>query len=165
MDPEKRLILEIGCGNKKVFSESIGLDVRPVEGVDVVADAHELPFDDEYFDHVYSSHVIEHFSHQDVKDVLEEWVRVLKKGGIFEIRCPDLRARAFIFAFMPSKGNIKNIYGAQDYPENFHQCGFSSNLLKELLSEVGIGKIKRINDGFRGIPFLPSDLHLKGIKL
>lgn len=47
---------------KKSFPESTGLDVRPVEGVDVVADAHKLPFDDGYFDHVFSSHVIEHFS-------------------------------------------------------------------------------------------------------
>lgn len=165
VNSNKKLILEIGCGGKKVFPESIGLDVRPLKGVDVIADAHDLPFEDEHFDHVYSSHVIEHFSHREVKEVLEEWVRVLKKGGTFEIRCPDLRARAFLFAIRPGTENIRNIYGSQDYPENFHHCGFSSSLLKELLFESGIGQIKRLYDGYKGIPFLPSDLHLKGIKL
>lgn len=161
----KKLILEIGCGNKKVFPESIGLDARPLKGVDVIADAHNLPFEDEYFDHVYSSHVIEHFSHKNVKEVLNEWVRVLKKGGLFEVKCPDLRARSLIFAIKPTWGTIRNIYGSQDYPENFHKCGFSSNLLKELLTHAGIGKIKRVYGGYKGIPFLPSDLHLIGVKL
>lgn len=164
MKSKKKLILEIGCGGKKVFPNSVGLDIRPIEGVDVVADARRLPFDDNYFDHVYSSHVIEHFSHQEVKDVLIEWIRVLKDGGIFELRCPDLRLRALIFALNPKKQDIINIYGEQDYPENQHRCGFSYGLLKKILLESGIIKITRINDGFKGVPFLPSDLHIKGFK-
>jgi predicted SAM-dependent methyltransferase len=34
------------------------------------------------------SHVIEHFSHREVKDVVRELVLRLKKGGTIEIRCP-----------------------------------------------------------------------------
>lgn len=164
MTHKDKLILEIGCGTTKVFQDSIGLDVRQVEGVDVVADARQLPFKDEYFDHVYSSHVIEHFSHREVKDVLDEWIRVLKVGGIFELRCPDLRLRALIFALNPKKQDIINIYGEQDYPENQHMCGFSYGILKKTLTELGIIKIKRFYEGYKGIPFLPSDLHIEGIK-
>lgn len=161
---EKKLILEIGCGVKKVFPDSIGLDVRPVEGVDVVADARKLPFDDEYFDHVYSSHVIEHFSHREIEDVFREWIRVLKVGGKFELRCPDLRLRALIFALNPKKQDIVNIYGEQDYPENQHMCGFTYGIIKKNLNQLNIIKIRRIYDGYKGIPFLPSDLHIEGIK-
>lgn len=164
--PEKygKLILEIGCGPKKEFENSIGLDIRPLEGIDVVGDAREIPFGDEYFDHVYSSHVIEHFSHQEVRNVLKEWIRVLKEGGTFEIRCPDFRMRSLIFAVRPSWKNIKNVYGGQDYTANYHHCGFSQGLLKEILNELGIVKIKRSYDGYKGIPFIPCDLHLKGVK-
>lgn len=159
---KKELILEIGCGGTKVFSNSIGLDIRSVDGVDVVADARKLPFEDEYFDHVYSSHVIEHFSHREVQAVLEEWVRVLKIGGKFELRCPDLRLRALIFALNPKKQDIANIYGEQDYIENTHKCGFSYGLLKKMLYDIEVVNIRRCYDGFRGIPFLPSDLHVIG---
>ena len=164
MKNTNKLILEIGCGENKQFKESIGLDIRPLKCVDVVSDARKLPFEDNHFDHVYSSHVIEHFSHQEVESVLKEWVRVLKIGGIFEIRCPDFRMRTLFFALRPNWDDIKNIYGEQDYDANYHKCGFSYDLMKKILNKVGIIKIRRVYDGYKGIPFLPSDLHIKGIK-
>jgi predicted SAM-dependent methyltransferase len=158
------MILEIGCGENKQFKNSIGFDIRKLEGVDIVGDARKLPFEDEYFDHVFSSHVIEHFSHKEVEDVLREWIRVLKIGGTFEMRCPDLRIRALIFAINPQKKDIINIYGEQDYDANYHQCGFSYSILKDVLEDLDIFKLKRIFDGYKGIPFLPRDLHIIGIK-
>jgi predicted SAM-dependent methyltransferase len=120
---DKGLVLDIGCGENK--KGDIGIDIRETKVVDIVADARFLPFRDYSFDSVYSSHTIEHFSHREVKNVLAEWVRVLKKGGVMEIRCPDLRARAFLFFLKPSWQNVRYIYGAQDYEGNYHKCGFS----------------------------------------
>ena len=74
-----KLVLDIGCGEKKLKG-AIGVDVRKTKDVDIIADARYLPFKDEVFDHVYSSHLIEHFSHREVKEVIKEWVRVLKRG-------------------------------------------------------------------------------------
>lgn len=160
----KKWICEVGCGDKKVIKESIGIDIRKTGEIDIVADARNLPFKENCFYHVYSSHVIEHFSHIEVKDVLREWIRVLKEGGTFELRCPDLRARALIFSINPSWENLRNIYGDQDYPENYHKCGFSYKIAKEVLEEFGIIKIKRIINGYKGIPFIPDSLHISGIK-
>jgi predicted SAM-dependent methyltransferase len=159
---DKGLVLDIGCGEDK--KGDIGIDIRKTNVVDVIADARFLPFRDESFNHVYSSHLIEHFSHREVKDVLVEWVRVLKKGGVLEIRCPDLRARALLFFLNPSWQNVRNIYGAQDYAGNYHKCGFSYGLLKDLLESCGIHKVKRVIKGYKGIPFLPDCLHVKGVK-
>jgi predicted SAM-dependent methyltransferase len=53
--------LDIGCGEIK--KGDIGLDFRRTKFVDVIADARMLPFKSESFEHVYSSAVIEHFSH------------------------------------------------------------------------------------------------------
>jgi len=158
--------LDIGCGDNKRMG-FIGVDIRRTKVVDVIADARKLPFRDCSFDHVHSSHLIEHFSHREVKNVLAEWVRVLKKGGILEILCPDLRARALLFFLNPSWQNVINIYGGQDYAGNYHKCGFSYGPLKELLKSCGIIKVKRVVKikGYKNLPFIPEDLHVKGIKV
>jgi ubiquinone/menaquinone biosynthesis C-methylase UbiE len=93
------MILDIGCGEAK--RGSIGIDFRKTKSVDVIADARFLPFKNESFNYVFSSAVIEHFSHRTVKNVLSEWTRVLTHNGVIEIKCPDLRARAFIFFLIP----------------------------------------------------------------
>jgi predicted SAM-dependent methyltransferase len=156
------LILDIGCGLCK--KGHIGIDVRKTRDVDVVADVRQLPFRADVFDHIYSSAVIEHFSHREIRQLICEWTRVLRRGGLFEIECPDLRARAFLFFLNPSWKNIEDIYGGQDYIYNYHKCGFSFELLKSLLESCGIIRIKRVIKGYKGIPFLPDCLHVKGIK-
>jgi predicted SAM-dependent methyltransferase len=158
------LIIEIGVGERRVYENSVCVDIRRTSLTDVIADVRYLPFKDESFDKIFSSHVIEHFSHREVKTVLCEWLRILKNNGEIEIRCPDLRARSFLFALRPSLQDIENIYGKQDYTENYHKCGFSFNLLREMLTDCGIVNVMRIWDGYKGIPFIPSDLHIKGKK-
>jgi predicted SAM-dependent methyltransferase len=154
--------LDIGCGDIK--KGDIGLDFRKTSQVDVIGDARFLPFKNAMFDHVFSAQVIEHFSHKQVKDILFEWTRVLKIDGTFELQCPDLRARALILFMNPSWKNIVDIYGGQDYEGNYHKCGFSYKLLRSLLFSCGITKVKRVINGYKGIPFLPDCLHVKGIK-
>ena len=70
-------LLDIGCGDRK-RQGALGLDIQVTKDVDVIADARKLPFRDEAFDHVYSSHVLEYFSHREVLKVLRKWIRVLK---------------------------------------------------------------------------------------
>lgn len=55
--------------------------------VDVVAEGDNLPFKDESYDFVISSHVIEHFF--DPVKAIKEWFRVIKKGGYIFIICPN----------------------------------------------------------------------------
>lgn len=157
------MMLDIGCGESAKKGD-IGLDLRKTSWVDVVADARMLPFKDECFDHVYSSHLIEHFGYQEVGNVLTEWIRVLKRNGLIEIRCPDLRARALLFFLNPTWQNVRNIYGGQDYAGNYHRCGFSYGLLKRLLESCGIRDVRRIIRGYKGIPFIPDCLHVRGVK-
>jgi len=158
------LILEIGCGNIKDYADSICLDIRLTNKVDVLADARHLPFIEGCFSLVYSSHTIEHFSHREQTRVLTEWIRVLHEGGKLEIKCPDLRARALIFAIRPSQRDVSNIYGEQDYDENFHKCGYSFGLLRESLNRLGIQGVRRVFRGHGLIPFIPDCLHIKGTK-
>jgi SAM-dependent methyltransferase len=54
--------------------------------VDVIADAVQLPFKNEQFDFVLSSHLIEHLF--DPIAGMKEWIRVIKKGGYIFTICP-----------------------------------------------------------------------------
>lgn len=54
--------------------------------VDIVANGDNLPLEDESVDFVISSHVIEHFF--DPIKAINEWLRIIKKGGYIFIICP-----------------------------------------------------------------------------
>lgn len=49
-----------------------------------------IPFDDNSFDFVYHSHVLEHFSKEDGETFVKECHRVLKPGAVIRIAIPDL---------------------------------------------------------------------------
>ncbi len=50
----------------------------------------KLPFEDNRFEGVYTSHCIEHLTDDNAKHVIREVYRVLKKDGIFRIIVPDI---------------------------------------------------------------------------
>ncbi|MCR6692460.1 MAG: class I SAM-dependent methyltransferase [archaeon YNP-LCB-003-016] len=65
-----KLELDIGCGEKK-RPGMIGLDIKRTANVDIIGDARYLPFKDSCFDKIYSSHMIEHISHREIKKPLK----------------------------------------------------------------------------------------------
>ena len=72
-------------------SAAIARDLVTANGLDaeriVGASGEALPFDDDHFDIVYSSNVLEHTT--DPAQVLREAVRVAKPGGVVQIICPN----------------------------------------------------------------------------
>lgn len=75
--------LDIGCANSPyadLFPNRVGFDERPAPGVDVVGDAHALPFGDGSFEQVVCTEVLEHL-HTPQK-AIDEMYRVLKPGGV-----------------------------------------------------------------------------------
>lgn len=75
--------LDVGCGGtsgyREFFPNRIGVDAKDGPGVDVVGDAHNLPFKNEEFKVVICIEVLEHL-HSPNKAV-HEMQRVLEKGG------------------------------------------------------------------------------------
>ena len=76
---EKYERLEIGAGpNKRVG----WLTLDSCSGADVVWNLNrKLPFPDNCFDEIYSSHVLEHFSPSQLDSLLSELYRVLSPNG------------------------------------------------------------------------------------
>jgi len=90
-------ILEVGSGYRKFYKNALGLDhlrgfTYPncdYNQPDYVCEAESLPFKDETFDTAVAIHVIEHF--EDTLDIINEWMRVLKVGGLLCLIVPDKR--------------------------------------------------------------------------
>ena len=51
-----------------------------------------LPFNDNYFGAIYSSHLLEHLYLEEAKHLLKECFRILEPHGILRMVVPDLRA-------------------------------------------------------------------------
>jgi SAM-dependent methyltransferase len=90
-------LLDFGCGEKpyeELFSvtEYIGLDYNgegetySKQNVDVFYNGKDIPFDDNYFDSVFSTEVFEHVFNPE--QIIPELHRVLKPGGKMLITCP-----------------------------------------------------------------------------
>ena len=92
-------VLNIGCGSnigcgwrlwKNIKSHNVtNVDIKMGKGVDLVADAHNLPFSDNTFDSIIMQAVVEHL-HSPNK-AIEEAYRVLKKGGYIYLEVPFLQ--------------------------------------------------------------------------
>ena len=84
--------LNLGCGTHYSKSnEWTNVDfISTGEGVMAHNLLAGIPFQDNSFDGVYHSHVLEHFSKQDGEKFISECLRVLKKGGVLRIAIPDL---------------------------------------------------------------------------
>ena len=90
-------LLDFGCGSKPYKSlfnvdEYIGLDTHNSghlhinENIDVLYDGKKIPFDDNYFDHIFSSEVLEHVFN--INETMSELNRVLKINGKILITLP-----------------------------------------------------------------------------
>lgn len=88
--------LNLGCGSS--YSEKkewTNLDfVLMAEGIVAHNLLKGIPFENESFDLVYHSHLLEHFSKGDGEKLIGECFRVLKPGGIIRIAVPDLEGIA-----------------------------------------------------------------------
>lgn len=74
------VVAEIGSGNRRLRPDTINIDVHPWENVDILADAHDLPFVDGSLDGIVCAWVLEHLKNP--TRAIEEFRRTLKPGGV-----------------------------------------------------------------------------------
>lgn len=90
-DSHQRL-LNLGCGSR--YREGwTNVDITSSDPSIIAHDLRQrLPFDDQSFDLVYHSHVLEHFDRNAARVFLRECFRVLRPDGLIRVAVPDLEA-------------------------------------------------------------------------
>ena len=82
--------LNVGCGSS-FHPAWTNIDLVPSAPSVVQFDIRKgIPFPNDYFDAVYSSHMIEHLQPHEAERLMQEAARVAKPGGILRIVTPDL---------------------------------------------------------------------------
>ena len=140
-------ILDLGCGVKpyrslfKDVEDFVGFDIEDDEGVDRVGVNWDLPFDDNEFDGLISTQVLEHTAK--IPETIKEIKRVVKKNGLVFISVP------FVFP----------IHGA---PYDYYR--FTKFGLMEVFKEFDIIEIKE-SSGYIATQFRMFNVFLNFIPL
>ncbi len=108
-------IINLGSGVHTVREDAVNVDILPLEGVDVVADVHNLPFYDNSADAVVAEFMLEHL--KDPETAVAEMFRVLKPGGMIYISTP------FIIGYHSSPGDYYRwtTEGLRELLKDFHE--------------------------------------------
>lgn len=168
--------LNLGCGDK-ILPGYVNVDVaetRAGKRPDVLCDLHHLaPFEDNSADEILSVHVVEHFWRWEVVDVLKEWVRVLKPGGLMVLECPNLKSACETFLSNPEfhagpgpegQKTMWVFYGDPSWrdPLMVHRWGYTPQSLAALMAEVSLVNIRQEPAQFKLRE--PRDMRLVGEK-
>jgi len=131
--------LNLGCGHLPLHGFA-NVDRRRLPGVDVVAEAADLPVEPGTVDEIFSAHMIEHFPIEELKRrLMPYWFSVLRPGGTFRAVTPDVGAMIddFVHGGTSFETLHEVVYGGQEYEGDFHFVGFTTTSVVRLLKETG----------------------------
>jgi SAM-dependent methyltransferase len=162
-----KVAYNLGCGKKK-WTGWIGVDIS--EEADLRCDLRTLDIDTETADAIAAIHVLEHFYVWEALDLILEWKRVLKPGGvmILELPCFDKifdyiaecrvqnQPMEMFMTWLPLFGDPKHMDEAM-----CHKWGYTASMAVNLLDAAGMREIKVLPAKYH-FPF--RDMRIEAIK-
>ena len=138
--------LHLGCG-RRFIPGFVNVDIAALPHVDMVADVRRLEsVANGAAELVYASHVLEHFGRGEYMEVLREWHRVLRPGGVLRLSVPDFAACAAVYYEQGLvdglTGLIGLVTGGQRDTFDFHKMIFDRELLSQGLLRVGFKNVR-----------------------
>lgn len=147
-----RRFVEVGSGLAPSPGH-IHIDVSPrAKDLDLVSRGDRLRLPSEWADGLLSIHMIEHVSPFGVRRTLEEWHRVVRRGGVLQIHTPDAHAlmrileahdgessfwavQSIIYGYGHGPDSAGNSEELRESPD--HRQIFTAAMLTETLTEIG----------------------------
>lgn len=139
--------LHLGCG-KRFLPGYVHVDIADYPHIDIKAPAHDLSaIEDGQVDLVYASHLLEYWDRFAVRNVLKEWIRVLRPGGVLRVGVPDFEKLIQVYR---TTGDLESIigplYGRMAVPGSegyiYHKTTYDRKLLQSILEEVGFRDVR-----------------------
>lgn len=167
---EAEFKIHLGCGSNILPSYQNIDKYNPK--ADIQADAKELPYPDNTVDEIFTAHMVEHISYSDFLKALQEWKRVLKKGGRLIIRCPNFEKclQNWLDANYEKRWGKNNeginfITGAQNKGLGHrHRNLFTIKRLRNLVSRIGFKVLEAHSYPSRDGKYPDHDILLRAIK-
>lgn len=140
-------------GRDRLVPGFLTVDLYEGKGVDIREDIGSLlSIKDKSVSEIYASHCLEHFPHPKTKEVLGNWLRVLKPNGKAYISVPDFAAMIRLYKDFGLNEFIRNmLYGDQGYPLAYHYNAFTYSTLARALVECGFSNVRNIPEMPYGI--------------
>jgi SAM-dependent methyltransferase len=123
LDPRRQLVVDVGCGNRRLDPDVIGIDLFDYDAVDVVCDLTALPFKPGSVDAFVSRSVLEHV--RDPAAAVRHLLRCTRPGGLGVHLIP------FLFPFHASPHDY------QRYTHKGHEVLFAGYELVEQRNATG----------------------------
>lgn len=134
--------------------------------------AKRFPYPADYFDAVFSSHMLEHLQRQEAQSCLSEVFRTLRPGGVCRIVVPDLDL--LVRNYDPERPDVflEKLYEPSNTwrQKNSHHWLYNGNSLITLLYQVGFREAYRCNYREGHCPDVeildnrPKSLFVEGLK-
>ena len=113
--------LHLGCGKRNFGKDWIHIDASKYDHIQS-HDVTKLPYNDNTVDLIYNCGIIAYFNNEEIKPILQEWKRVLKKGGILRISTANFKpiCKLYLEDKYPIEKFIGPIFGKWNtYGNNF----------------------------------------------
>jgi SAM-dependent methyltransferase len=137
-------VLDIGAGSGALINlipNSIGLDIAPKQPDIIKGDITDMPFEDQSFDTIFATEILEHLDNNTLNKGIAEINRILKKEG-------------HLIMTVPYNENLsQNTVSCPDCGTKFHRWGHiqifdENNITRLLKDDFKVIKIKKLPIGF-----------------
>lgn len=142
--------VHLGCWHRYIPG-FVHVDLCDFPHIDHRARIDDLPFfPDDSAELIYCSHALEYFDREQATNVLAEWRRVLKPGGVLRLAVPDFPALVRVYQ---QTGDLKKIlgplYGRMEITTDagqlvlYHRTTYDELTLRALLESAGFVQAER----------------------
>lgn len=144
--------IEFGCGETATKPGYLTCDIRDLPGIDFVCPAWEIEnhVSNNTVDNIFSRHFFEHLTFRQGRVVLEQWLNILKPGGLMEMMLPNMsfhirqwtegenmeHAKAGFWGWQ--RGDFEDVW-------DVHKSGYTLQTLEEVLNETGYEKVTSLH--------------------